>query len=467
MAVAERFPKDAVESLRERLSGEVVTPGDAAYGEARAVWNGTVDRHPAVVVRCQITEDVVVTLATAREYDLPVAVRGGGHNVAGTAVCDDGLVVDLSGMTAVVVDPEARTARVAGGATWAEVDAATQRHGLATPGGLVSDTGVGGLTLGGGLGHLRRKYGLSCDNVVSMEVVLADGSVVTASADDHPELYWALRGGGGNFGVVTEFTFDLHPVGPEVFGLLVFHPFDRAVDLFRQFRAYAEDAPDEASVVAFCAWVPDAEEFPEAVRGRPAVAFLGCHSGSVEEGERALAPVRAFADSLVDLSGPYQYTEFQQFLDADYPDGMRYYWKSLNLDGLSDGAIETLVAAAERAPSHRSTVDVWHLGGAIARIPADETAYAHRDVEFLFCPEANWEAESEDDVNVAWARETIEAMRPYGAEGGYVNFPGLGEEGTAGVRATYGGNYERLARVKARYDPENLFRSNQNVRPAA
>jgi FAD/FMN-containing dehydrogenase len=347
------------------------------------------------------------------------------------------------------------------------VDAATQPHGLATPGGLISDTGVAGLTLGGGLGHLRRRYGLSCDNVVSMDVVLADGERVLASPTDHPDLYWALRGGGGNFGVVTSFEFALHEVGPELFGLFVFHPFDRAAHCLRQFRAFAATAPDEVSVITFCAWVPDEAEFPEDARGEPAIAFLGAHSGSVEAGERALAPIRGFADPLVDLSGPYPYTEFQQFLDADYPDGMRYYWKSLNLGDLADEAIETTVAAAERSPSQLSTIDIWQLGGAISAMPTDETAYAHRDVPFLFCVEANWEEPADDDANVAWARETVEAMRPYAAEGGYVNFPGFGEEGERGTRATYGRNYERLAEVKARYDPEDVFRSIQNVRPAA
>lgn len=455
-----------VAALTDRVAGTVIVPETPGYDEARGVWNGLIDRRPAAIVRCLGTADVIACVEVAREQDFPLAVRGGDHNVAGTAVCDDGIVVDLSPMRGVHVDPEARRVRVQGGALWEDVDREAQLFGLAVPGGVVSDTGVAGLTLGGGFGHLRRKYGLSCDALRSVDVVTAAGDTVTASPDEHEDLFWALRGGGGNFGVVTSFEFEAYPLGPEVAGCLVFHPAARATEAFAFLREYAETAPEEVSPLAFTAVIPDDELFPEEARGEPVVGFFACYAGDPEEGMEILAPLREFDTPVLDFSGIMPYTEFQRILDEDYPDGRRYYWKSTYLTDLSDDAIEAIVAASEAAPSTLSTVDVWQLGGAIAEIGEDETAFGERDAPYMLGIEANWDDPSDDDANIAWARELYDTMQAFSPGGLYVNFPGLGEEGEDLVRAVYGDNYERLREVKARYDPENLFRANQNITPA-
>lgn len=455
----------AVEEFTSGVRGTVIRPGDAAYDEARAVWNGLIDKRPAFVVRCAGVADVIAAVTFAREHDLPLSVRGGGHNVAGSAVVDDGLVVDLSEMNGVRVDPDARTVRAEGGATWADVDRETQAFGLATPGGVISDTGIGGLTLGGGFGHLTRKYGLSSDNLVSVDVVTADGELLTASEDAHEDLFWAVRGGGGNFGVVTSFEYRLHEVGPEVMAVLVFHPGDRAAEGLRFYREFLRDAPDEVSALAFYAWIPEDEEFPAEAHGEPALVFLANYAGGVEAGEAALRPLRAFAEPIADFSGPMPYTELQSMLDAEYPDGRRYYWKSINLGSLDDEVIDRIVEWAEKCPSKLSTVDVWGLGGAVADADPDATAFPSREVPFLLNPEANWDDPAADDENIAWVREFVADMREFSPGGLYVNFPGFGEEGEDLVRAVYGDHYDRLVAVKNEYDPENLFRSNQNVKP--
>ncbi|SDM97539.1 FAD/FMN-containing dehydrogenase [Halogranum gelatinilyticum] len=456
-----------VAALAERVAGAVITPEQPEYDEARTVWNGLVDRRPAAIVRCTGTADVVACVDFAREEHLPLSVRGGGHNVAGTAVCDDGIVVDLSELRGVHVDPNRRRVRVAGGATWADVDREAQQFGLAVPGGVVSDTGVAGLTLGGGFGHLRRTYGLSCDALRSVDLVTANGDALTASADEHEDLFWALRGGGGNFGVVTSFEFEAYPLGPDVAGCLVFHPAARATEAFQFLREYAADAPEEVSPLAFTATVPDEPEFPETARGEPVVGFFACYAGEdLETGLNVLAPLREFDTPVLDFSGIMPYTEFQRVLDEDYPDGRRYYWKSTYLTGLSDAAIDAIVAASETAPSPLSTVDVWQLGGAIADVDEGETAFGERDAPYMLGIEANWDDAEGDDANIAWARELYETMQEFSPGGLYVNFPGFGEEGEELVRAVYGDNYDRLQQVKARYDPDNLFRANQNITPA-
>ena len=452
-------------ALDDRVAGQIVRPGDPEYDEARSVWNGIVDRRPAAIVRCTGTADVVACVDVAREHGVPLSVRGGGHNVAGTAVCDDGIVVDCSEMRGVWVDTDARRVSVQGGATLADVDRETQLFGLAVPLGVVSDTGVAGLTLGGGFGHLSRTYGLSCDALRSADVVTADGDVLTASAEEHPDLFWALRGGGGNFGVVTRFEYEAYPVGPDVMACFVVHPAHDRAALFRKYREFCANAPDEVGLLAFTMWIPDDELFPEHARDKPGVGFLGSYVGPVDEGADAFESVRSFDTPLVDFSGVMPFTELQQMLDEDYPDGRRYYWKSLYLDTLSDEAIETIVDAAESAPSKLSTVDVWQLGGAISDVDDDETAIGWRDMPHMLGIEANWDDPADDEANIEWARTLWSAMQPYSPGGLYVNFPGFGEEGDDLVRAVYGDNYERLAAVKARYDPENLFRSNQNVKP--
>jgi len=473
MATKERSPgeralddlsNDEISSFASALRGELVLPGDGGYDDARKLWNGMIDRYPAAVARCTGTADVVAAVNFARVTGLPLAVRGGGHNVSGSAVADGGVVIDLAPMNGVFVDPEARTARVQGGAVLGDVDRETQLHGLATPLGVVSQTGVGGLTLNGGVGHLRREHGLACDNVRSVEVVTAAGEVVQASESHRPDLFWAVRGGGGNFGVVTAFEYELHPVGPEVFGLFVWYHGDDAVAAMRGFRDWSETAPREASVLPFTAFVPEIEEFPERSWGEPAIAFLGCFAGDPGDAGQVLRPLRTLASPIADLSGPMPYVELQSMLDEDYPDGLRYYWKSVFLDHLSDEVIELAARYGRASPSALSTVDVWHLGGAIADVPPDATAYWHREAPFMLNFEANWEAPEDDDRNVAWVREGIEAARALpGVAGQYANFPGFGDDPST---LTFGGNAERLAEVKAAYDPENLFRFNQNVAPA-
>ncbi|WP_458206886.1 FAD-binding oxidoreductase [Haladaptatus sp. NG-SE-30] len=456
--------ESAVAAFESELKGDLVTPEDEdAYDEARRVWNGMINRRPSMVARCEGVADVIVAVTFAREHGLPIAVRGGGHGVAGRATVNDGLVVDLEPMNWVRVEPDDRRVRAGAGATWGDLDRETQAFGLAVPGGVVSDTGIAGLTLGGGMGHVRRKYGLSCDNLVSADVVTADGEFITASEDEHEDLYWALRGGGGNFGVVTSFEYDCHPVGPEVATCFVWHDGDRVTEALQFFREYAKDVPDEVSLLPFYAWVPEMDEFPESLWGDPAVVFLGCYAGDPEEGEEALRPVREFADPVADFSGTMPYVELQTMLDEDYPNGRYYYWKSLYLDDLNDDIIESIVSCSERCPVPLSTVDIWHLGGEVARIGEEETAFAHRDAPYSLNFEANWDDPRKTESALAWVREGIAEMREHPeVRGQYVNFPGLEEEPSA---VPFGENAERLAAVKAEYDPENVFTAHGNIEP--
>ncbi len=446
--------------------GSVIRPDDADYDDARAVWNGMIDKYPALIARCRGVADVISAVNFARENNLLVAVRGGGHNVAGSAVCDDGLVIDLSEMTSVHVDPDARTARVEAGATWADVDHETQAFGLATPGGVVSDTGVAGLTLGGGIGHLRCKYSLSCDNLRSVDLVTADGEFLTASEDENADLFWGLRGGGGNFGIATSFEFELHPIGPDVAICLVFYPSDRLADCLRAYREYVESAPDEVSTLLFAGELPDGELFDDGDVHRQKFAIMGCYAGPVDDGERALSTLRDLAEPLADFSGVMPYSELQQLLDEDYPDGMRYYWKSLYLDDLSDSAIDRIAYWADAAPSPLSTVDVWQLGGAIAQFDPEDSAFAGRHAPFLLGVEANWGDRENDDANVAWVRDCLDDMRQFSDGSVYLNFPGFFEEGDDMMQTTFGPAYERLVALKDEYDPTNLFSRNQNIAPS-
>ena len=459
-------PADSFGELASAVRGTVILPDDSGYDDARSVWNGMIDKYPRVIVRCRGVADVQECLAVARERDLPIAVRGGGHNVAGTAVCDDGIVVDLSEMTHVRVDPDAEIAWVAGGATWAAVDRETQAFGLATPGGVVSDTGVAGLTLGGGIGHLRCKYGLSCDNLRAVELVDANGEYHRASADENPDLFWAVRGGGGNFGVVTGFEFDLHPVGPAVATALVFYHRDDLVDVLTALREYAETAPREASVLTFSGHLPDPDLFSSADLDERKIAVMACYAGSPTDGKVALEPLRSIATPIEDFSTTMPYAEFQTLLDEDYPDGGRYYWNSLFLDDLSDSAIERIGYWSDAAPSSLSTVDVWQLGGAIADVQVEATAYAGRHAPYLLGVEANWEDPEMDERNVEWVRDCLADMRQFSDGAVYLNFPGFHEDNDAVMHRTFGAAYERLADVKDRYDPENRFQLNQNVAPS-
>jgi len=454
--------------LAQQVRGELIQPGDAGYDVARAVWNGMIDRYPALIVRCATVADVVVAVTFAHEHTLPLAVRGGGHSVAGHGTCDDGLVIDLARMNTIEVDPEQRVARVGGGATWGELDAATQAYGLATPGGVFSDTGIAGLTLGGGYGWLRNQYGLSCDNLIGAEVVTAAGQVIQVSETEHADLLWGLRGGGGNFGVVTRFDFKLHPVGPEVMFAFAFHDgsgdnMQRAV---RFYRDYTSAAPDEVSTLLACGVIPsDPHAFPEELHGRSFVLLGGLYAGAVEDGQRILQPLRDFGVPLIDASGVMPYVEAQQAFDHDYPDGRRYYWKSLNLNRLDDAAIERLVRHARKQPSPFSTTDLWHIGGAVTQVSAEKSAYHGRRMAFLLNPEANWDDPADDTANITWVRELLADMEEFSDGSRYLNFPGFQEEGEALMRAAFGSQYERLVTLKQKYDPTNLFRLNQNVQP--
>jgi FAD/FMN-containing dehydrogenase len=456
-----------VERFGSGLRGELYRPGDAGYEEARKVWNGLIDKRPALIVRCAGVGDVVDSVNLARENDLLVAVRGGGHNVAGNAVCDGGLVIDLSAMKGIRVDPERRTVRAEGGVTLGDLDRETQVFGLATPMGVVSQTGIAGLTLGGGIGSLRRKYGLSSDNLLSVDVVTADGRFLTASETENADLFWGIRGGGGNFGVVTSFEYRLHPVGPEVMFCFVLYPGDSAKEVLHSLDEYTAQAPEEVSPLSFLGRVPHVEMFPEEWHGEPMVALIAMYAGEAEEGEGILRPLRELAEPIADFSGPMPYVEAQKVLDEDYPDGWRYYWKSQNISGLSEEVIERLVVHAEAAPSHHSTVDVWYQGGAMSRAGAGETAFGDRSAPIWLGVEANWEEPQDDEANITWARECVADMRRFAGGGAYLNFPGFFEEGETLIREAFGENHERLVQLKNRYDPTNLFRLNQNIKPTA
>ena len=448
--------------------GDLIAPDHDDYDDARAVWNGTVDRRPRLIARCSGTGDVAAAVRFARSHDLEIAVRGGGHNVAGTAVCDDGIVVDLSAMRAVWVDPAGRTARVQGGALWGDVDHETQAHGLATTGGIVGHTGVAGLTLGGGIGFLMRKHGLAVDNLLAAEVVTAEGGIVRASADEHPDLFWALRGGGGNFGVVTTFQFAVHPVGPTVMAGPVFWAADDTTDVLRFYRDFVAEAPDELGTVVRFGTVPPLPDIPANLHWRPAIAVACCYAGPVEDGERAVRALRRLGTPLVDLLAPTPYAAFQGGLDDTVPHGWHYYWKATSLTGLSDDAISVIADHAYAAGSPRSYAAMFHMGGAVARVPHDATAYAGRDVPHNIIIDAVWlpdESGEHAAAETAWARRFLQALQPHSAGGVYINFLDADDD-TSRVRAAYGDHtYRRLAEIKAKYDPDNAFHHNKNIRP--
>lgn len=450
-----------------RIRGAVLQPGQTGYDEARTVRNGLINRHPAIIVRCSGSADVVEAVNYAREHKLLLSVRGGAHNVAGKAVNDDGLVIDLSGMKGVYVDPVARTVRAQGGATWGDVDRETQLHGLATAGGVVSTTGIGGLTLHGGIGHLRRKHGLTIDNLLSVEIVTADGEVLRASTDENRDLFWAIRGAGPNFGVVTSFEFRVHPLGPEVTLAAPLYPLEDAPKVFRAWRDLMATMPDEVASL-FLMWnVPDAEPFPPEIRRKPVVIPATVYSGPAEDGEGLLQPIREWATPLIDLSGPMRYTDLQAAFDPFFPVGRFYYWKSTYLDDLSDDAIDVLIERARVRPSPMSAVTFWQLGGAISRVGDDETAFGRRSAPYLFTAESTWDDPSRNEQNITWSRQSLEAVRRFSRGGLYLNFPGFNEEKEAQLRDAYGPNYDRLVRIKTKYDPGNLFRMNLNIPPAS
>jgi FAD/FMN-containing dehydrogenase len=455
----------AISTLASSFSGVLLTPGDAGYDEARQVWNGAIDRHPALIARCATVADVVAALRHARERGLLVAVRGGGHGVAGLAVCDDGLVIDLSPMRGIAVDPAARTARAQAGVLWGEMDAATQEHGLATVGGIVTHTGIAGLTLGGGIGWLMRRCGATVDNLLGAEVVTADGDVVQAGAEEHPELFWGLRGGGGNFGIVTSFEYRLHAVGPTVLAGPIFHALEDGPEVLRFYRDYIAEAPDELTTIVMLRQAPALPFMPAELHGRPVVMVTACYAGAIERGEEVLAPLRRFGRPLVDAVGPRPYVELQSLFNPGVPHGWHYYWKSWALPPLQDAAIDTLVEQAHRITSPRSYVIVFQLGGALARVGEHDTAFGQRDAAHDVNINAVWLPDDPArDEHVRWARECYAALEPFATGRTYVNF--LADEGQQRVRAAYGEErYARLVALKRAHDPDNVFRLNQNIDP--
>ena len=445
--------------------GTTLRPSDPGYDEARQVFNGMVDRRPELIMQCESTSDVVSALAVARTAGLTVSVYGGGHSVTGSAVVDGGLCLDMRGLDQVVVDPAARTARVGGGARWGAVDAATQEHGLAVTGGRVSTTGVAGLALGSGSGWLERCYGFTCDNLLSAEVVTADGRVVTASAEENPDLFWGLRGGGGNFGIVTEFTFTLHPVGPILLGGMLMYPASMAGELLRFWRDFMLTAPDEVgSGLAFIT-APPLDFVPEPVRGRPVVGLVLCYSGDPSAGQEVLAPMLEFGPPAINLVQPMPYVAIQQLLDAPNPKGMRNYWSADFLESLPDDAIDTLVTHATSAVSPMTQVLLAAGGGAIARVPDDATAFGQRSAPWNVHYLTMWADPADDDANIQFTREISTVMKPWATGRVYLNY--IGDEGPGRVEAAFGPEkFARLQKLKRTWDPQNLFRHNQNIEPA-
>ena len=454
----------ALDELRGSVGEQLVSPGDPGYDQARRVWNGMIDRRPALIVRCRGVADVVAAVRFARTHQLPLAVRGGGHNVAGFGTCDGGVVIDLSPMRDVRVDAAARTARAAGGATWADLDRETQLFGLAAPGGVVSTTGIAGLTLGGGQGWLRRTYGMACDSLISADVVTADGEVVIASERDNADLFWALRGGGGNFGVVTSFEYQLHPVGPMVAFAGPVYPLESAVTVIGEMCRFAADAPDEVNISATLWTIPTVDAFPAELHDRAVVILGAIYVGAPDHGETLLKPLREIEEPLMDLSGVVPYTALQQMFDPFFPPEEHHYWKSTYLADLGDDAVRIVAAHAASRPSPMSMIGLWTLGGAFGRVDATATASGARNAPFVLEILANWTDPNQAAANIGWARQLFDAVTPFSTGKTNFNFPGLGDDPNF-ARSALGDNWDRLVDVKGKYDPTNLFRLNQNIDP--
>jgi hypothetical protein len=457
-------PDRAVTELRQTMRGALIAPGDRAYDEARRVWNGMIDKHPALIAQCEDTADVIAAVRFAREHQIALSVRSGGHNVAGKALCDGGLVIDLSRMRGVHVDPDARTVRVQGGCTLGDIDHETQAFGLAVPFGLVSQTGVAGLTLHGGVGWLTRHYGLALDNLVSMDVVTADGQVRCAGPEEHADLFWALQGGGGNFGIVTSFEFRAYPVGPKVWFAGPIYPLDQAKAVLRSVSRFMEEAPEELGLIATLWSAPEDPRVPKERHGEPIIILLACYHGPYEKGQDVIRPLRDMGTPIADLTEPLRWTRMQSLLDEDYPDGMYYYWKSLYLSRLDDDVFDALIRHASTRPSPQTTLDIWFIGGALNRVGREETAFVRRDARYLLALESNWTDASESEANIAWTRGVFDDMQRF-ARGTYLNFPGFLEDADKLLAGAYENNYDRLCAIKARYDPDNLFQGALNIVP--
>ena len=451
--------------FKKQLRGELILPGDSSYDAARKVWNGMIDRHPGMIVRCAGVADVIQAVKFARKHRLLLAVRGGGHNVAGNATCEGGIVIDLSRMKSIRVDPAGRTAVAEAGATWGEFDHETQAFGLATNGGLVSTTGVAGFTLGGGIGWLTRKYGASCDNLISADVVMADGEFLIVSARQNSDLFWGIRGGGGNFGIVTSFEFRLHPVGPIVLGGMLIYKAERAREVLRYYRDYVGRISEDLTTLAAFVTAPPLPFIPSQLHGKQILAIVLCYVGPMDKGQLELKSLREATRPDVDIVQPLPYAVLQSMLDEGAPAGLQNYWKSVYLRELSNSAIDTIVEHTSRAESPMSQVHIHHIGGFAGRVGRDENAFGHRDSPFVLNIIAMWQDPDQKEKHVNWARNFFSDMHPFTTGGVYVNF--LGDEGEERVRAAYGKPvYDRLVALKDKYDPTNLFRMNQNIKPS-
>jgi FAD/FMN-containing dehydrogenase len=452
-----------IDGLRSKVNGEVIAPQDAAYDEARKVYNGMIDKRPAAVVRCTGPADVAAVIAVARAEGLDLSVRGGAHSAPGFGTNDGGLVIDLSGLQDVVVNPETQTARAGGGCTWSVFNDATNAHGLATTGGIIGSTGIAGLTLGGGIGYLARKYGLSCDNLLSAEVVTADGEVLTASETEHADLFWALRGGGGNFGVVTTFEYRLHPVA-DIYGGPIAYPVDRTEDILRFYREYITESPEELGGFVGFHLAPPLPFLPEEWHFKNVCLAVPCWTGPIEEGEKMLKPFLEVVEPVGSMVGPMPYPALNTAFDPLLPAGLQHYWKASFARELSDGAIAVHADYGARVPAIQCAVHLYPIDGAVQRVAADETAFAYRDVDFSPVIAGMWEDPADNEANIAWVRAYHDALEPYSAEGGYINF--MDGDDQQRIKANYRGNFDRLASIKKTYDPANVFHLNQNIRPA-
>lgn len=453
---------EKIKSLKNKVKGQIVLPGDPNYNEAREIWNAMIDRQPAVIIQCAEADDVPHAISYARDNGLEISIRGGGHNIAGSALCNNGLMIDFSNMKAVKVDAQKRRAYVEPGVTLGDFDKAIQAHGLATPVGINSTTGIAGLTLGGGFGWLTRKYGMTIDNLISAEMVTADGRKIQVSEGENTDLFWAIRGGGGNFGVITQFEFSLHPVGPEILAGLIVFPINQAKQVLQKYREFVKSAPEELSIWVVLRKAPPLPFLPVAVHGKEVVVLAIFYAGDTAKGEKLIDPLRSFGDAYGEHIGTQPYVQWQQAFDPLLTPGARNYWKSHNFKELSDGALDTIIEFVGKIPSPQCEIFLGLIAGAANRVSSNAMAYGHRDAKFVLNVHGRWDDAAQDEIGVAWAREFFKASAPYASAGVYVNF--MTEDESDRVAAAYGENYARLKQVKKKYDPENIFHNNQNIK---
>ena len=459
----EKVPIESIEKLKDKVKGQVILPEDPSYNDTRKIWNSMIDRRPAVIVQCSEANDVAPVISFARENGFEISIRGAGHNIAGNAVCDNGVMIDFSNMKTVSVDAEKRRACVEPGATLGDFDEAVQAHGLATPVGINSTTGIAGLTLGGGFGWLTRKYGMTIDNLVAAEIVTAEGDKIRASENENTDLFWAIRGGGGNFGVVTQFEFKLQPVGPEIMAGLIVFPIDQAKQVLQRYREFVKSAPEELNVWVVLRKAPPLPFLPVSVHGKEVIVLAIFYAGDKADGEKLINPLRSFGDAYGEHIGEQPYTQWQQAFDPLLTPGARNYWKSHNFTELSDGALDSIINYAGKLPTPQCEIFIGLIDGASNRIPSDAMAYCHRDAKFVMNVHGRWDEAAQDEKCISWARAFFKASAPYASAGVYVNFM-TAEEGDR-IAAAYGSNYDRLIQIKKKYDPENIFHNNQNIKP--